>query len=142
MIEINQFGKDHWSLLLYVESRVQNYKGVLDKNHLRIKNPVLNSIPDERYSNIFGLEWKPEYGTRLKGYFLADDKHDLTKRLDNHDDLDCLDDLEEAGLIKSFGTGLNPAYNLTKKGIKICGQLTLHKQNGGWCSNFEVENDK
>ena len=40
-ITIEQFGKDHWSLLLYIETRIYNYGGVLDLYHMRIKNPVI-----------------------------------------------------------------------------------------------------
>jgi hypothetical protein len=33
--------------------------------------------------------------------------------LSDHDDWDCLDDAEAAGLIESAGTGINPTYKLT-----------------------------
>lgn len=118
--KIYQFGKDHWSLFAYVEFRVMNHQGRLDLVHLRIKNPALQQ-------NRMGIssEWKPEYGTRLFGYF---EKKNSKLLLTDHDDFDCLDDLEEAGLIESFGTGINPAYKLTKKGVSVMGALTLHKQ--------------
>ena len=128
-IEMSQFGKDHWSLFAYIETRTIDYKGSLDKSHLRIKNEIVaNSSPYP-----FNRYWKPEYGTRLKGYF---DKKDKKLQLPNHDDLDCFDDLENAGLIKNMGTGFNPAAELTKKGILIASKLREHKANGGYFSNF------
>ena len=56
-IKIKDWGKDHWSLLAYIECRCVDHKGILDKNHLRISNPAVSMSP---------IDWKPEYGTRLK----------------------------------------------------------------------------
>ncbi len=123
-IKVNQFGKDHWSLLAYVEYRIMNHQGRLDLIQLRVKNPAIQQ-------NITGTNlWKPEYGSRLHGYWNKDGSVNPKLKILDHDDFDCLDDLEDEGLIKSFGTGLNPAYKLTKKGAKIMSALTLHKQEG------------
>ena len=136
-IKIEQFGRDHWSLFAYIETRIVDYKGVLDKNHLRIKEEV-----DTAGRTFFGPshEWNPDWGTRLKGF--AIDKNyqeiDSSLKLPNHDDLDCFDDLESEGLIENFGSGLNPAAKLTKKGIKIVSKLREHKANGGNFSNFNI----
>jgi len=131
--KIETFGKDHWSLFAYIGTRVSDYKGKLDLAHLRIKNPALQQ-------NMLGtMMWKPEYGTRLKGYWNQDGSKNTSLLLLDHDDFDCLDDLEEAGLIKSFGTGLNPAYQLTKLGAKIHSELLLHKQAGKNFSDFSAD---
>ena len=132
-ITIEKFGKDHWSLFAYIETRTVDYNGILDKSHLRIKNDVVrNSTPYP-----INVYWKPEYGTKLKGYF---DKKDKKLQLPNHDDLDCFDDLKKAGLIKNMGTGFNPVLNhpaeLTKFGISVASKLRNHKANGGYFSNF------
>ena len=119
-IIIEQFGKDHWSLLLYIETRIHNYEGVLDICHMRIKDP----------------SWKPEYGTRLFGYWNEDNTTNSLLQLHYHDDYDCLDDLEAENLIKNIGTGLRPVCTITKKGAKALSQLLLHKQSGKHCSNF------
>lgn len=123
-ITIEQFGKDHWSLLLYIETRIHNYKGILDSYHMRIKNPAIRP------------GWKPEYGTRLFGYWNKDNTTNSHLLLPHHDDYDCLDDLEAEKLIKNIGTGLRPVCEITKKGAKILTQLLLHKQSGGQYSNF------
>lgn len=123
-ITIEQFGKDHWSLLLYIETRIHNCKGVLDLNHMRIKNQAIES------------KWKPEYGTRLFGYWNKDNTTNSHLLLPHHDDYDCLNDLETEKLIKNIGTGLKPVCKITKKGAKILSQLLLHKQSNGQCFNF------
>lgn len=133
-IKISQFGKDHWSLFAYIETRTVDHKGILDKIHLRIKNPAISN--STHYPLPMGRNWKSEYGTRLKGFF---NKKDKKLQLPNHDDLDCFDDLENAGLIKNAGTGFSPAAQLTKKGILIASKLREHKANGGMFANFDFE---
>lgn len=121
MIQESRFGKDHWSLLAYIGTRCQDHKGVLNPKHLRIKHPALRTGH---------RAWKPEYGTRLAGYWREDGTTNGDLLLPDHDDMDCFDDLEKAGYIKSFGTGLNPACILTKKGLSAIQRLIEHKQMG------------
>lgn len=143
-VSIKDFGKDHWSLLAYVEYRAINHKGVLAIEHLRCKNLA---IATTRLGQNF---WKPEYGTRLKGYFLnpLEIKGKKVKvvnseyLLTNHDDFDCLDDLEKAGLLKNVGTMINPYAELTVKGQRVVALLNVHKQGGGQFSNFNYDENK
>lgn len=130
--EVSDFGKDHWSLLAYVEYRCMNHNGVLDLKHLRIMNPVLRT----QSSSLMEKDWQPEYGTRLHGYWNADGTTNKELLIDDHDDYDCLDDLENAGFIKIIGSALNPACELTIKGAKVCALLTLHKQKGEHFASF------
>ena len=123
-ITIEQFGKDHWSLLMYIQTRVLDCNGILDVNHLRSKN------------TIFRQGWTPEYGTRLFGYWNKDSTVNRLLLLGNHDDFNCLEDLEGEGLVKNSGTRLNPVCTITEKGIKIICQLLLHKQAGNNYSDF------
>jgi len=132
-IKIKDWGKDHWSLLAYIEYRCVNHKGILDKSHLRISNPAVSVSP---------VSWKPEYGTRLKGFFLEGENRDLTRQLPNHDDLDCIEDFEETGIVKNTGTGFNPACLLTKKGKALASKLSSHKQDGGNFNGFADVWDK
>lgn len=136
---IKEWGKDHWSLLAYIEYRGINHKGVLNKDHLRIKNPIVAN------SGNYPLprpEWKPEYGTRLRGYFLPEGKKDETKVVPDHDDLDCIEDMEKEGLVENLGTGLNPACKLTKKGQRIVSALNVHKQEGSTFAQFSEAIEK
>ena len=77
MTPLENWGKDHWSLFAYVETRVTDYKGTLDHNHLRPR----------------------EYPTRLKD----------GEEVQDQGDLDLLRDLEDLGLTKNEGSGLNPS---------------------------------
>ena len=130
IIKVEQFGKDHWDLLAHIGYRVVNFQGKLDRRLIRIKNPVLQQ-------NFTGTNlWKPEYGSRLYGYFNEDGSVNPELRVLDHDDYDCLDDLEEAKLIESWGSGLHPAYKLTKEGARVVGLLALHKQDGKHYASF------
>lgn len=132
-VQIKDWGKDHWSLLAYIEYRGVNHKGVLEKNHLRIKNPAVAN------SGSYPMpmpEWKPEYGTRLRGYFKKDGTKDESRMLPDHDDLDCIEDMEAAGLVENLGTGFNPASKLTAKGLKFAAALSKHKQEGSSFAEF------
>ncbi len=113
------FGKDHWSTFAYVETCCVENHGELENIRLRINNsrhPV-------------GRGWDPKYGTRVKNGSIPDP---------DHDDLDCLDDLEDAGLIEQIGTMINPTIRLTERGFAIAGSLRRHKANGGQFATFEV----
>lgn len=52
------------------------------------------------------------YPTRLKGALVK-----------NHGDLDCLADLEVAGIIVNLGTGVNPIVKFTDEGWKLAHRL-------------------
>lgn len=130
------WGKDHFSTLGYVETRVVDYNGYLDNRNLRC-NPRLHS----RF--VTGLTTGgAKYPTRLK------DDAEAT----NHDDFSCIEDFEAYGLLthELFETDElkfrnNPSFygqrtikiTLTEKGIELCAELRSHKARGGVWSNFE-----
>lgn len=136
MIPIHKWGKDHWSLLGYLGIRWSEYNGTINKEHMRC-NPNKH-FGESIGGNIYGQNnWKPEYGTRLLGFFEEESPERKRRlQLNDHDDYDCLDDLEKAGFVKNIGTGLNPMVKLTNIGIKIESQLRKHKANGGTFNNF------
>ncbi len=122
MIKIKRsfFGKDHWSIFAYTETCCVDNMGRLDIRRLRInetKRPIRSN----------GLGWKPEYGTRIKGGNIPDSAHD---------DWDCLEDLEEVGLLELIGTMINPVFRLTKEGLKVAAKLRAYKANGGRFAEF------
>lgn len=115
-----EFGKDHWSLLAYISTC---YEGKLEPARLRDKTR---------------RDWKPEYGTRLAGYFgKTIEENDKTKLLLDHDDFDCLDDLAAAGFIKDtmtrMGTGI---VTFTHLGSVVDRMLRVHKEEGKHFSSF------
>lgn len=115
----DEFGKDHASLLAYVEGRCVDHGGCLERRHL-MGNP-------ERHPWVgTGLTWQPEYGTFLKN----------GKRLPKHDDWDCLEDLGAAGLLSIVSTA-NLVVGLTEKGIETAHRIRRHKIAGGAFGTFQ-----
>lgn len=127
-IPLSDFGRDHWNLLAYVESRCVDDKGLPDLRHMR-SNPVSHPGLSPRGQGFGG--WKPEYATRLKGHTK---ESPVLRR--GHDDWDCADDLAHAGLIEIEGTGINPVWSMTKLGSSVAAALRQHKAGGGLYSTF------
>jgi hypothetical protein len=121
-VPVNQFGKDHWSTFAYIETRLVDYKGVLNRDHMRCKS---NRIAFHNAAN--AMVGAANYPTKLKGGVLLDD----------HDDWDCVDDLESAGFLRWEGTGVNPVFKLTELGQKVAQQLRAHKAEGKNFASFE-----
>jgi hypothetical protein len=138
-IPIELWGKDHFSLLAYVESRCVDHGGRLDFDHLRA-NPATHPHhigPNVARGMRGGLmKWEPHYGTRLNGFWKPDGSTDPTKQLPDHDDWDCWEDLEAAGLIKDVGTGMNPIAEMTPKGMDVVALVRVHKAAGGNFAGF------
>jgi len=112
IIDISRWGKDHWSTFLYVESRVVDHGGTVNHVHLR------------KDGN--------EYPTRLSG----------GNALVEHNDYDCLEDMEAARLIEhSAGTGLNPIYTLTNEGWRVAGLVRRWKAEGKGIAKFTLGGD-
>ncbi len=136
-IPIAQWGKDHWTLLAYVESRCVDHRGVLKNANLRT-NVARHPLFVARGFASPGDGSR--YPTRYKG-----------GELDNHDDWDCLDDMVRAGLITivkpkgdalwnvpfgargpiKYGNGLQTReltvkVKLTDRGARMAGELRTH----------------
>jgi hypothetical protein len=124
-VPIADFGKDHWSLLGYVEGRCVEHGGRLNNAHMR----------DKRESG-----WdKDIYGTQLFGYWTYGAKgmeRHPERRLCYHDDYDCLSDLESAGLCVNIGRTTNPIMTMTDLGYQVLTEIKKHKEHGGTFSNF------
>jgi len=127
IVPIEKFGKDHWSVFAYIETCCVD-RTAIDQRRLRCDN--------DRHPEFAHLRDGEKYPTRLKGYF--DHKEDPDYIVHNHDDWDCLHDLEEAGLLSSIGTAMKPQYLLTVKGTIVAGRLRAHKAHRGHFANFEV----
>jgi hypothetical protein len=113
------FGKDHWSLLAYVGHRTEESGdgvGKLALERLRCNeqtHPLLVGPIDGR--------WKDTYTTRLRDGESA-----------GHDDWDCLDDLEAAGLV-SVVSCVNALVALTPEGHEAYQMiLELEEFGGQW----------
>lgn len=56
--------------------------------------------------------------------------------LADHDDWDCVDDMELVGLLENIGTGTNPVFKLTALGRLVATQLRQHKMDKGTFRTF------
>jgi hypothetical protein len=118
-IPLALFGKDHWSLFAYVETRIVDYRGEVANVHLR-------------------ADWRINEHRKHKG----GDARAYPTRLKNgetaspHDDWSCIDDLVREGLLVWNGTGLHPIFALTEQGRDAAAKLRQHKGDGGVFATF------
>jgi len=118
-IPMTRWGKDHWSTFAYVEMRIVDYAGVPNRRHLRVS--------PKRHPGLAHCPWEVDIPTRLND----------GKVRNNHDDIDCIDDMIAAGLLEWKGTGINPIFKLTPLGKEVAGLLRKHKGDGGWFATFD-----
>ena len=121
MTDLDKWGKDHWSLLAYVETCCVDDCGTLDRKRMRCnekRHPLLKATSHE---------WLPTWGTILK-----------KGTIEYHDDWDCLDDLNDAGFVNEISM-INGIVSITEKGTKVAHQIRKHKADGGTFSTFKLE---
>jgi hypothetical protein len=111
-VPIEQFGRDHWSMFAYIETLVVDRDGEPERQRMRCD---LKRHPHMGHPLTALLQGR--YLTRLRGGV----------ELDDHDDWDCADDLEAAGLIEIHGTGCYPFYSLTPLGHRVAAALREHR---------------
>lgn len=144
-VPLEQFGKDHWSLLAYVECCcVDGRAGIGALEHRRVRiNPYRYYQPEggpDQPGAIGGVvvsapAWNPEWGTRLHGFFQAEGEAQAALQLPQHDDLACLEDLEAAGLLVVCST-VNLFVQMTPLGQTVAAQLRAFKAQGGMFARF------
>lgn len=103
-ITIDRWGKDHWSLLAYVESVCVDGHGEIDLRRMRCD---ADRHPGYAVRQGFDDNSHKKYSTRLQDGELQD-----------HDDWDCLDDLEAAGLVEDVGFTMQPRYTVNHPPLK------------------------
>lgn len=128
-IKMDRWGKDHWSTFAYVETLAVDHKGVAqpDRTRMRTNEKTHPHLVGHLSGNMGGSE----YPTRLKD-----------NELIGHDDWDCIFDAVKEGLLKDVGTGTNPAFSLTKLGMKVAALLRQHKMQGGVFHTFEFKKER
>jgi len=121
-IPMEKFGKDHWSTFAYLESCAVDNEGRIDLRRMRCD-------PDRHLGLVINLHMvtTEKYPTRLRA---------VGEQVRDHDDWDCFEDLEAAGLCTWEGTGVNPIAALTKYGEKVAGALRSFKAKGGNYCDF------
>jgi hypothetical protein len=136
-IPVDKWGKDHWTLLSYMETLCvdSSKKGVgeIDKRRMRT-NEKRHPLHAVNLNQGVG-SWQADFGTRLAGYWDSLGRKVPKKQVRGHDDWDCLDDLEKIGFIEVISEA-NGFVKLTKKGMKVSGELRAYKAQGGMFSGF------
>jgi hypothetical protein len=137
-VPVELFGKDHYSLLAYIETRCVDHDGILDHRHMRCN---VETHPLQYRAVIATIQqWNPDWGTRLKGYWKDDKTKDQALKLPHHDDWDCLDDLAAIGIVKIISM-VNGFVQMTDKGNKLVAQLRAFKTKGGEFADFDYQPD-
>jgi len=141
MIEVQakDFSKDHWSLLGYIESRVESnqvapFTGRLDLVQMRVCPTLHPQFSTDHGRGPNG--WKSEYGSRLQGFWVKGQPNNESKKILDHDDIHCIEDMEREGLVEFVSTA-NMFVKLTEKGIKVAAMLREHKLAGKNYADFQ-----
>ena len=151
-VPIQEWGRDHWSLLAYIETlcveSINGGVGEIDKRRIRC-NPKRHPL---HAVMLYGdpRTWKPDYGTRLSGFWKTGEEHrgglgegngkttDPKRQIKSHDDWDCQNDMEAAGLVTVISEA-NGFVALTDKGREMAARLRAHKSKGGFFATFAIE---
>ncbi len=115
-----KWGKDHWSLLAYFETRCVDFSGSIEFVRMRI-NPKFHPVRSG--------DWHSSYGTRLNDGSIPNS---------NHDDYDVMEELEKYNFIQNIGSGINPVIKLTKIGKKTVDALRSHKASNKNYNTFKM----
>lgn len=127
MAQEQQFGKDHWSTLAFLETQIVDKNFPIDLKRLRVNDTKRAFSNGASFHEKISM-WSNDYSTKLKD----------GSRESGHDDIDVIDELEEKGYIKNNGTHINIYPLLTDKGWKVCNAIREHKGNGGSFSTFDL----
>ncbi len=165
-VEPGRFGRDHWSTLAYLETRIADHRGTINHNYMRCHSLRHPMMAQAKTQGLGGFD-ASQFPTWLAG----------GEELPDHDDYDCVDDLIAAGLLKVHmpeptagfhdklyfvdaydrpittvtGELIRPAsvtdmhelrlcafatFTLTGKGRRVAAALRAHKAHGGSWSTF------
>lgn len=120
-IPMDEWGRDHWSTLAYIETRCVDYKGRID-----IRNMRCNGVRHPGLAHLAVTFDQFEHPSILHG----------GKTEPEHDDWDCLYDMEAVGLLVDNGTGINALVALTETGWAMAHRLRRYRAEGGNYQDF------
>ncbi len=110
------WGKDHFSTLVYVESRNVDGDG----------QPIMAQM-----RTADGRPRRGKSGGRAPGGGAYPTRLIDGTELHDHDDWDCVDDMVAVGVINWQGTGAYPVLRLTRKGWRLASALRQHLATTG-----------
>lgn len=120
-IEIGKWGRDHWSTLLYLETRCVDYRGQIAIEKMRTDGTI-----HPQYLHR-GRDAHGKYPTILRD----------GSKVDDHDDWSCVEDMEREGLLKQIGWSRNPRVRLTEKGWECVSQIRQWRASERTLDSFE-----
>lgn len=133
-VPIELFGKDHWSTLAYIETRIVDHREFRINGDPRMRTcrrcwRIANSATGRDRAHI-QIDGENKYPTRLADGRLAE----------KHCDWDCLQDLIAAGILATRGVpDLGKKVTITKRGYAVTAALREHKARGGNFAEFRAE---
>ena len=123
-IPMENWGRDHMTTLLYLETRAVDARGVVGLDQMRCnpaRHPGLVGPISSRCAVAVGKN-----PTRLRGGV----------EVAGHDDWDCFNDLQDEGLVIWTGTGTNPVVIVTPAGFALVSRLRQHRAAGKKIEEF------
>ncbi|TAL41401.1 MAG: hypothetical protein EPN91_10830 [Salinibacterium sp.] len=118
VISPERWGRDHYSTLAYLGHVYHRDAGQIERDKMRCKE-------SRRHMKGELARMIPEDGTRYPTRLQNGDE------LDDHDDYDCAYDLVAGGVLTDVGTGINPQFELTPKGLQVWSYLTRTRKTAG-----------
>lgn len=138
-IPMQDWGKDHWSTLAYLETRAVESGGIIENKRMRCNSRLHREFV--HVDQIGDTRFVPPFSDGSKYPTIA-----RNGQIQNHDDWSCLEDIAAAGLIKAsyrvvernemFGNS-QAKVEFTDLGYKIAGMLREHKARGGNFKDFQ-----
>ena len=122
------FGRDHFTVLLYVEAVVTTCRGYPSLVKMRCdphRHPGLAHV-DPMNDSL--LHDGSKFPTRLKGGV----------EQSGHDDRDCFDDLSAAGWVENVGTGVDTFMAHDVRRLPRRRLLRTHQAQGGYRVDFDL----
>jgi len=130
-IDIQRWGKDHWTTFAFLCHRVVDHRGVVEIERMRC-DPKVHPFLAHRGSRM----GKPS-PTRLRK--VGDD----VETVPGHDDWSCFADMCASGFMNDVGTGVTPVVELTESGWKLWFEFQRHiaANPGQWSTTFVPSDD-
>jgi hypothetical protein len=133
-LPISEWGQDHWSTLVYLETCAVDGRGIVNNNRMRC-NPRLHREFMSTAPGAYTGE-PNKYPTRLANGCIQND----------HDDWSCLEDMVAAGLVKAFFLQVEDAafgnsqavVEFLPAGRTIANDLRAHRAQHGNYKRFQV----
>ena len=130
-VPMEEWGRDHWSTLLYLETCAVDHGGNVDNRRMRC-NPRLHR----------------GFAAFVNGMIMDGSKYPTKLRVGergNHDDWSCVEDFVKAGLVKAYFSvndeagifgNLSSLVRFTLLGLDVVYELRRHKAMGGTIGSF------